>query len=380
MAVRSVTALLLRPLQPGRSRNPLVRILPGARPADTLHAPLAHAGEGGGAPQQGATGEGVQPGRLAAAVAVGAGPQRCAPASSEGRVFRALLAAAPGRWRDQAGACNAAAAALARASCRAAGWVVASPQRSRQLAPYNSCNTATPLTRAPRPRPGPHLRFWPPPAGLGLRKDIPMEEVKRHNTRDDAWMVLSGRVYNITPYMAFHPGGAQILMAAAGKDGTSLFQRYHPWVNGHALLEACLLGAVKVGGELCVGRPRWRALCRSRRALWLRAVGTLAAQLDAYARPPVTTCSDHRPSNHPTFRQPHTSTDLERRQEPPGRQQRQRGRRRRWRRQREWRQRERRQRRRREWGDRQHGERRSRAHGIAVTQGAAKTLPGFRVR
>ena len=88
-----------------------------------------------------------------------------------------------------------------------------------------------------------------------------MEEVKRHNTRDDAWMVLSGRVYNITPYMAFHPGGADILMAAAGKDGTALFQRYHPWVNGHALLEACLLGAVKVRAAL---RASVRARARAR--------------------------------------------------------------------------------------------------------------------
>ncbi|KAI8469716.1 MAG: flavohemo protein b5/b5R-like protein [Monoraphidium minutum] len=92
-------------------------------------------------------------------------------------------------------------------------------------------------------------------AGLGLRKDIPMEEVRQHAAKDDAWMVLSGRVYNITPYMAFHPGGAEILMAAAGKDGTALFQRYHPWVNGHALLEACLLGAVKTnsGGRSPLG-------------------------------------------------------------------------------------------------------------------------------
>jgi hypothetical protein len=92
-----------------------------------------------------------------------------------------------------------------------------------------------------------------------------MDEVRRHSTADDAWMVLSGRVYNITPYMPFHPGGAEILAAAAGKDGTALFQRYHPWVNGHALLEACLLGAVKArarggcpGDGVCGGRGQER--------------------------------------------------------------------------------------------------------------------------
>lgn len=78
--------------------------------------------------------------------------------------------------------------------------------------------------------------------GHGLRRDIQMDEVKQHNKPDDAWMVLQGKVYNITPYLKFHPGGADILVKAAGKDGTSLFQKYHPWVNGHALLEKCLLG------------------------------------------------------------------------------------------------------------------------------------------
>lgn len=58
-------------------------------------------------------------------------------------------------------------------------------------------------------------------------------------------MVLQGRVYNLTPYLAFHPGGVQVLMAAAGRDGTALFQRHHPWVNGHALLEPCLLGRLQ---------------------------------------------------------------------------------------------------------------------------------------
>ena len=40
----------------------------------------------------------------------------------------------------------------------------------------------------------------------GMRK-ITMEEVQRHRTKADAWTVLGGKVYNITPYLKFHPGG-----------------------------------------------------------------------------------------------------------------------------------------------------------------------------
>lgn len=48
--------------------------------------------------------------------------------------------------------------------------------------------------------------------GLGLKGQsnkrlIPMSEVKEHRTEGSMWTVLKGRVYNISPYMKFHPGG-----------------------------------------------------------------------------------------------------------------------------------------------------------------------------
>lgn len=65
------------------------------------------------------------------------------------------------------------------------------------------------------------------------------------------WMALNGRVYDITAYLPFHPGGSQILEKASGTDATALFRRYHPWVNAGALLEACCLG--RLGGGAGAG-------------------------------------------------------------------------------------------------------------------------------
>jgi cytochrome-b5 reductase len=70
------------------------------------------------------------------------------------------------------------------------------------------------------------------------------EEVKKHKTVEDCWMILNGKVYDITKYISFHPGGKTI-MGAAGKDGTELFNKYHPWVNANFLLEKYQIGFVK---------------------------------------------------------------------------------------------------------------------------------------
>jgi cytochrome b involved in lipid metabolism len=52
------------------------------------------------------------------------------------------------------------------------------------------------------------------------------QEVKSHRYKHDAWTILNGRVYNITHYMPFHPGGEKDLMRIAGRDGTQLFRSF----------------------------------------------------------------------------------------------------------------------------------------------------------
>ncbi|GKZ18516.1 hypothetical protein AbraIFM66951_003397 [Aspergillus brasiliensis] len=58
----------------------------------------------------------------------------------------------------------------------------------------------------------------------------------------DAWTSYQGKVYNITPYLPFHPGGRGELLRGAGKDSGKLFFEIHPWVNWDAILGECLVG------------------------------------------------------------------------------------------------------------------------------------------
>ncbi|XP_037060933.1 LOW QUALITY PROTEIN: cytochrome b5 reductase 4-like [Peromyscus leucopus] len=72
--------------------------------------------------------------------------------------------------------------------------------------------------------------------------DVTEEELKTHNRKDDCWICIRGLVYNVSPYMEFHPGGEDELMRAAGADGTDLFNEVHRWVNYESMLKECLVG------------------------------------------------------------------------------------------------------------------------------------------
>ncbi|KAG2359382.1 cytochrome b5-like heme/steroid binding domain-containing protein [Suillus spraguei] len=71
---------------------------------------------------------------------------------------------------------------------------------------------------------------------------IPQSVLKLHNKKEDAWTAINGKVYNITPYLPYHPGGEKELMRVAGRDGTKLFSLTHAWVNADFMLDACLVG------------------------------------------------------------------------------------------------------------------------------------------
>lgn len=48
-------------------------------------------------------------------------------------------------------------------------------------------------------------------------------QVARHNNYNDCWMIISGKIYDLTSYLSVHPGGAQSIISYCGKDGTVAF-------------------------------------------------------------------------------------------------------------------------------------------------------------
>ena len=51
-------------------------------------------------------------------------------------------------------------------------------------------------------------------------KTFSMEEVAKHNKKDDLWIAVKGIVLDVTNWLDEHPGGPQALFSHMGKDAS----------------------------------------------------------------------------------------------------------------------------------------------------------------
>lgn len=77
-------------------------------------------------------------------------------------------------------------------------------------------------------------------------KQFTRQEIEKHNTKDDCWLVINGNVYDSTSVLSWHPGGSATLLTNAGKlslDVTSQFESIHD-SYAHKKLSECVIGRV----------------------------------------------------------------------------------------------------------------------------------------
>ncbi|KAJ9131173.1 Nitrate reductase [Pleurostoma richardsiae] len=60
-----------------------------------------------------------------------------------------------------------------------------------------------------------------------VKKEISMNEVKKHDSEAQPWFVVNGEVYDGTKFLAGHPGGAASIIGAAGQDISEEFLAIH---------------------------------------------------------------------------------------------------------------------------------------------------------
>merc|ERR1711972_1041577 len=65
-------------------------------------------------------------------------------------------------------------------------------------------------------------------AGGGGGGGYTLEEVAKHTSKSDCWVVVNGEVLDVTKFLSEHPGGELAILTFAGKDATEEFNMIHP--------------------------------------------------------------------------------------------------------------------------------------------------------
>lgn len=71
-----------------------------------------------------------------------------------------------------------------------------------------------------------------------------LAEVAKHNTANDLWIVLEGKVYDVTAYADEHPGGDETIVDHAGQDATTDFDDIGHSSEAKELLKKYYVGDV----------------------------------------------------------------------------------------------------------------------------------------
>jgi cytochrome b involved in lipid metabolism len=87
--------------------------------------------------------------------------------------------------------------------------------------------------------------------GSGTTATLTSAEVLKHSTAADCWSVIKGEVYDLTSYVKDHPGGASLIKAICGKDGSSSFDSQHAGAaKPKNILAVFALGPLASGSKL----------------------------------------------------------------------------------------------------------------------------------
>ena len=69
--------------------------------------------------------------------------------------------------------------------------------------------------------------LWLPNVSLNGDREVTRAEVSEHNTFEDCWVIIRGKVYDMSEWKNHHPGGPFVARMHAGKDATAEFGDYH---------------------------------------------------------------------------------------------------------------------------------------------------------
>jgi len=82
----------------------------------------------------------------------------------------------------------------------------------------------------------------------GGKKVFTLEEVQKHNTEEDVWIIVHDKVYDCTEYLELHPGGVESIVINGGIDSTEDFDAIHS-SKARKMLDKYYIGDLDVSSK-----------------------------------------------------------------------------------------------------------------------------------
>ncbi|CAM8983454.1 unnamed protein product [Rhodiola kirilowii] len=76
------------------------------------------------------------------------------------------------------------------------------------------------------------------------KKSFTFQEVSQHDKFGDCWIVIHGKVYDVTTFLTEHPGGEEIILGCTGRDATREFEESDHSEEAKKLKEKYYIGEI----------------------------------------------------------------------------------------------------------------------------------------
>merc|ERR1719283_785048 len=76
-------------------------------------------------------------------------------------------------------------------------------------------------------------------------REYSLEEIKSHNNEEDKWLILHGRVYDVTKFLDAHPGGPDTILDVTAEEATIEFEGLFHSSKARDMAKKYLIGKVK---------------------------------------------------------------------------------------------------------------------------------------
>ncbi|WKX92111.1 hypothetical protein Q1695_010274 [Nippostrongylus brasiliensis] len=86
-------------------------------------------------------------------------------------------------------------------------------------------------------------------------REIPLSEVQEHSSVGSCWIILEGKVYDVSTFLSEHPGGFQVITELAGKDATASFEDVGHSKDAREMAKDYLIGTLKQDGSTPAAKP-----------------------------------------------------------------------------------------------------------------------------